>query len=386
MRTQLLLATALLLSLSFGITAACSDDDSSGTAATAPAPASAQDTGRPEPASQQGGPNGSSSDATELVRRVRESVVRVRAGRETQRGPFGTSSAPEGTGTGFVIDQAGHVVTNNHVVTLGTDRAADHFEVDLWDGRTVPATLVGRDPATDLAVLRIEASDARPLRWAAPDGIFVGEEVFAIGFALDLGSAPTVPKGVVSATDRVINETIRTSDGPRRIDVAGAIQTDAAINPGNSGGPLVDLNGDVVGVNTAGLASAGGNPVQSIFFAVSSRIAEPIVSSLIESGDVERGYLGVRATTVTREIARANDLNVEHGAGLVAVEPGSAAERAGLRAGDVITRLGETEIHTTGDLTQALFRHRPGTTVEVEYVRDGERRTAQVTPSARPAA
>jgi serine protease Do/serine protease DegQ len=181
----------------------------------------------------------------------------------------------------------------------------------------------------------------------------------------------------------VINETIRTSDGLRRIDIAGAIQTDAAINPGNSGGPLVDLNGDVVGVNTAGLVAAGGRPVQSIFFAVSSRIAEPIVRSLIESGDVERGYLGVRATMVTPEIARANNLSVERGVGLVAVEAGSAAERAGLRAGDVITRLGELEIHTTGDLTQALFRHGPGTTVEVEYVRDGDRRTAQVTPSAR---
>ena len=388
MRVSLIFMAVILL----GVAVACSDDEDgngSSAAATTTAPTAAAVAGQQTPTAQaqpqSAGAGGATNDATGVVQRVRESVVRVRAGAQAQqRGPFGAAPAPEGTGTGFVISDQGFVVTNNHVVTLGTDRPADRFEVDLWDGRTLPATLVGRDAATDLAVLKVDTAGLRALRWAEPDSVVVGEEVFAIGFALDLGSSPTVTKGVVSAKDRVINEVLQTPAGPRRIDISGAIQTDAAINPGNSGGPLVDLNGDVVGVNTAGLASAGGQPVQSIFFAVSSQVARPIAQALIERGDIERGYLGVGVTTITREVARANGLGVESGAGIMAVEPGSAAARAGLRAGDVITRVGEVPINTTGDLTQALFRYGPGTAIEVEYVRAGERRTAQITPDSRP--
>jgi S1-C subfamily serine protease len=383
MRARLIVAVALFVAAA----AACSDDeDGAGTGAAATTvPTTAAVSDQRTPAAQPNGAGGATNDATMVVQRVRESVVRVRAGAQARRGPFGSAPAPEGTGTGFVIAEQGFVVTNNHVVTLGTDRPADRFEVDLWDGRTLPATLVGRDAATDLAVLKLDTSGLKALAWAEPDPIAVGEDVLAIGFALDLGSSPTVTKGVVSAKDRVINEVLQTPSGPRPISISGAIQTDAAINPGNSGGPLVDLNGNVVGVNTAGLVAAGGQPVQSIFFAVSSQVAQPIVQALIEHGDVERGFLGVRVISVTREIARANELGVESGAGIMAVEPGSAADRAGLRAGDVITRVGEIPIRRTGDLTQALFRHGPGTAVEVEYVRGGERHTARVTPDDRPA-
>jgi S1-C subfamily serine protease len=384
MRTRIIVAAVLLL----GAITACNDDDNAndGGAATATAPPAGASTAQQNPADPQASTGAATNDATAVVQRVRESVVRVRAGAQPQRGPFGGVPASEGTGTGFVVDEQGFVVTNNHVVTLGTNRPADRFEVDLFDGRTVQASLVGRDAATDLAVLKLDADGLRALNWAEPDSIVVGEDVLAIGFALDLGGPPTVTKGVVSAKDRVINEVLQTAAGPRRIDISGAIQTDAAINPGNSGGPLVDLNGDVVGVNTAGLASVGEQPVQSIFFAVSSGVAQPIVQALIEHGDIARGYLGVRAVTVTREVARANGLDVDQGVGLAAVESGSAAERAGLRAGDVITRVGEVQINSTGDLTQALFRYGPGTTVEVEYVRDGNRQTARVTPGSRPAA
>jgi S1-C subfamily serine protease len=387
MKARLLLAAALMLA---GISAACADDDNAdsgasaaqtATAAASP-PATAGGAATTTPAGRAATAGG--DDATEIVRNVRESVVRIRAGGQAQRGPFGTAQPAQGTGTGFIIDQQGHIVTNNHVVTLGTDNAASNIQVDLWNGRTVNATLVGRDARTDLAVLKVDAPDLAPLQWAAPEEIAIGQEVFAIGFALDLGSSPTVTKGVVSALDRVINETILIEGRPYRIDISGAIQTDAAINPGNSGGPLVNLNGEVVGVNTAGLVSAGGQPVQGIFFAVSSQVAQPIVQTLIEEGNVERGFLGVSVATIDRQIAQANNLSVESGAGILSVEAGAAASRAGLRPGDVITKIGDMEIRNSGDIARALFRYQPGTTVPVEVVRDGQRQTVQVTLGERP--
>ncbi|MGD9893532.1 MAG: S1C family serine protease, partial [Dehalococcoidia bacterium] len=297
---------------------------------------------------------GSANSAEAVVQNVRQAVVLIRAG-ATQAGPFGQVQRGEGTGSGFIIDPRGYIVTNNHVVTLGTDTPATQFQVGLDDGRMVPATLVGRDARSDLAVLKIEAQNLQALEWATPESIAVGEEVLAIGFPLDLGRSPTVTNGVVSAKDRVINETIEIDGQPYRIDISGAIQTDAAINPGNSGGPLVDLDGRVVGVNTAGLVVVSGQPVQGIFFAVSSQVAQPITEALIESGNVERGYLGVQVVTVDRETARANGLTVESGAAIVSAEPGSPAARAGMQAGDVITKIGDMAVANTGDLTRGLF-------------------------------
>ena len=380
-----LVAAALLLGA-----AACGDDDAkarlSGDAtATAQRDASPQAGSRPSGSPSPTAAADEPLDATEVIRSVRESVVRIRAGGEQPAMPFGAVVPAEGTGTGFIVDERGYIVTNNHVVTLGTDQPTSRFEVDLWNGETHEATLVGRDPRTDLAVLKIDAKNLKPLRFADPDSVAVGQGVVAIGFALDLGSSPTVTTGVVSAKDRVINETLIANGRPMPIEISGAVQTDAAINPGNSGGPLVNLRGEVVGVNTAGLVGVVGRPVQGIFFAVSSRVAEPIVKALIEEGGVERGYIGVRATTITREIAQANRLDVEAGAGVVAVESGSPAERAGLQAGDVITRIGDRAINNVGDVSAALFEHGPGTSVTIEFVRGKERKTAQITPAPPPA-
>jgi serine protease Do len=389
MRSQRLWLRALVPSLLLlaGVLVACDNDKDAATPADPP-PSTAQNAqtrngAAVDPGNQQAS-NAPSTNATELVSTVRESVVRVRAGGTQQRGPFGGPAPAEGAGTGFVIDDRGFIVTNNHVVTLGAGQPAPRLEVDLWDGRTMEATLVGRDSSTDLAVLRIEADGIKSLRFAAPDTIAVGQDVFAIGFALDLGTSPTVTRGVVSATDRVINETVQGPGGGYRIDISGAIQTDAAINPGNSGGPLINLRGEVVGVNTAGLVSVGGQPVQSIFFAVGAQVAEPIVRTLIEEGNIERGFLGISAAGITREIARANNLGVDAGVGVIRVEPGSAADRAGLRRGDVITGIGEVDINNSGDVTRALFRYQPGTTVPVEFVRNGQRRTVDVTLGTRP--
>lgn len=380
MKTLLTLLTAALL---LAGAASCADGSDSRRATDTM-------TGRTEPnVAQQGTPQSAttvqSKDTDDVVRAVRESVVRVRAGGRAQPGPFGRVASGEGAGTGFIVDQGGYIVTNNHVVTLGGNQPAPRLDVDLWDGRTFDATLVGRDERTDLAVLKIDAPDLKPLPFASPESVVVGEDVVAIGFALDLGSSPTVTAGVVSAKDRVITETIEVGGAFAPIEISGAIQTDAAINPGNSGGPLLNLRSEVVGVNTAGLVGAAGQPVQGIFFAVSSGVAEPIVKELIERGNVERGYLGIHATTITREIARAKDLRVQEGAGVEFVEPGSAAARAGLQAGDVVTRIGDVPIRNVGDLSVALFRNGPGSTVQVALIRNGETRTIELTPAARPA-
>ncbi|MGE0539101.1 MAG: S1C family serine protease [Dehalococcoidia bacterium] len=324
------------------------------------------------------------ADSNDVVKAVWPSVVRIRAN-GTQTSAFGTAQQGEGTGTGFIVDQRGYIVTNNHVVTLGTNREASRFQVDLSDGRTVEGTLVGRDERTDLAVIKIEADNLTPVRFADSTKEEIGEDVLAIGFALDLGSTPTVTKGVISAKDRVINETLNAGGRAYPISISGAIQTDAAINPGNSGGPLVNMQGEVVGINTAGLVGDAGQPVQGIFFAVSSQVAEPIVESLIDNGQVERGYLGVEVTTVSPQAARAEGQGDVEGAGIRSVTGGSAADRAGLRAGDVITKIGDHEINNIGDVSNALASHKPGEKVKVEYARNGSNGSTDVTLGERPA-
>ena len=308
----------------------------------------------------------------ELVESVRQSVVKVSVSAQAQSGVAGRAPAQQGTGTGFVIDDDGHIVTNHHVVTLDSGVAAGRIQVELWDGRVLDARVVGTDARTDLAVLKVEATGLRPLSFADPESIAVGQAVVAIGYALDLGATPTVTTGVISALDRVIEEDTTS--------IAGALQTDAAINPGNSGGPLLDLRGEVVGVNTAGIVGAGRTPVQGISFAVSAEVAEPVVAALIADGRVNRGFLGISAQDVNAEAARTRGL--AEGAAVVQVTSGSPAERAGIRAGDVITAIGGTPVTGVGDITNALTRHPPGSRVPVTVARGSERLTLDVTLGA----
>ena len=317
-------------------------------------------------------------DSATLARQVRPSVVRVRAGAGSTGG---FSAQNTGTGTGFVIDAQGYIVTNNHVVTLGNNRLASDLKVDLADGRSLDARLVGRDERTDVAVLKVEASGLQALRFADPQSVEVGEDVLAVGFALDLGGQPTVTKGVVSALDREINET--GIDG-QPINISGAIQTDAAINPGNSGGPLLDSDGNVLGINTAGLRGGGTTSVQGISFAVSSAVAQPIVNALIKDGAVRRGYLGVSVSAVDRQRAQALGLNISEGVRIEQVQSGQPAERAGLRAGDVIVKANNIDIKNLGDLTRALTPYTSNQSLQVEFVRDGQRQSVAVTPTERP--
>ncbi|MFN8558647.1 MAG: trypsin-like peptidase domain-containing protein [Dehalococcoidia bacterium] len=315
----------------------------------------------------------------DLVKRVRPSVVQVRASAGASGAIRGESS---GSGTGFVIDDRGYIVTNNHVVTTGGRQPARNLQVDLADGRSLEAKLIGRDELTDLAVLKVEATNLAPVKFADPRTVEVGDDVVAVGFALSLGATPTVTRGVISALDREINE--RLEDGTP-VNIGGAIQTDAAINPGNSGGPLLNLAGQVVGINTAGLVGGQGRSVQGISFAVSSQVAIPVVKALIDNGQVKRGYLGVLSSPVTKESAGSMKLPVSEGARLTRVDSGTPADRAGLKAEDIIVKIGATEVRSVSDVSLAMTQYGPNQKVSVEYVRGNDRRTTDVTLGERPA-
>ena len=242
----------------------------------------------------------------------------------------------EALGSGFIIDAEGYVVTNNHVV-----EGADEVRVILQDDQELPAEVVGRDPRTDLALLRVEAPDQLPaLNWGDSDDALVGDWVMAIGNPFGLGG--TVTTGVVSARARNIQA------GP----YDDFIQTDAAINRGNSGGPLLDMEGRVVGVNTAIFSPTGGSI--GIGFAVPSAIAEPVITELRETGTVRRGWLGVQIQPVTDEIAEAIGLDEARGALVGDVIEGSPAADAGIQVGDVILRFAGREIEEVRDLTRAV--------------------------------
>lgn len=307
----------------------------------------------------------------EIVAKLAPSIVRVQTSTATLDA-FGRTQPSTGVGTGVIIDKNGYIVTNNHVVTAGNgETPADHITVTLSDQRTLDATIVGRDQPTDLAVVKIDASDLTPATFADSGSLIVGQDVVAIGFALDLKGGPTVTRGVLSAKGRTINEQPYT--------INDALQTDAGINPGNSGGPLVNARGEVIGINTAIIQNA-----QNIGFSISVGLVEPTVRSLIDSGKIERAYLGVGTVDVTPAIAKNFSLPVDHGIAVTAVGRGTPAEAAGLRANDVIVKVDGQDVTNNGSLLAILAKHKAGDTVSVEYYRGGERNTIDVTLESRP--
>jgi S1-C subfamily serine protease len=312
----------------------------------------------------------------ELVARLRPSVVHILT-ESASISVFGQPVPQQGVGTGIVISPDGYIVTNNHVVVRPNtcDTPAQSITVTLADGRRFRATVVGRDPLTDLAVLRIDASGLQAAALGDSEALQVGEEVVAMGNALNLPGGPTVTKGVVSAKDRTIQE------DQCGVTIPGAIQTDAAINPGNSGGPLVNMRGEVVGITTAVIR---GGEAEGVGFAISTATARPIIQALMQQGRVERAYLGVALVDVTPQLARQFDLPVEQGVVVTQVVPGSPAARAGLRPNDIIVRLGGRDIRNSGELLQALTQLRAGQTVQVEFYRNGNRQTADITLGQRP--
>ncbi|WP_299820260.1 trypsin-like peptidase domain-containing protein [uncultured Jannaschia sp.] len=278
---------------------------------------------------------------------------------------------PRGSGSGFVWDARGHIVTNNHVI-----EGAAAALVQLADGETYRARLVGTDPAHDLAVLRIEGGDAPPLPVGRSDDIQVGQDVLAIGnpFGLDW----TLTTGIVSALDREF-------PGADRRTLRGLIQTDAAINPGNSGGPLLDSAGRLIGVNTAIYSPSGGSA--GIGFAVPVNVVNRVVPQLIATGRYAPPALGIDYDARINELARRQGLS---GVLVLGVAPGSAAARAGLRPaevtadgrlvpGDIVVELGGQPVATTEDLLVALDMREAGSEVELVVLRDGRRHAATVT-------
>lgn len=275
-------------------------------------------------------------------------------------GPGGEAPDRRGSGSGFFI-QGGYIVTNNHVVA-----DAKSLNVVLQDGRELTGTVVGTDPRTDLAVVKVEGSNLpQGLPWGDSTRARPGDNVFAIG--APFGLANTVTAGIVSARGRDI----------RSGSYDDYIQVDAPINQGNSGGPLFDQSGAVIGVNSAIFTPSGGNV--GIGFSIPSDMARGIVQQIVDNGSVQRGWLGVGIAPVTPEIAASLNLPAAKGAMVNQVTDGSPAGKAGLREGDVILRFGDRDVTHVQDLTRAVADTRAGTARDVRILRDGREQNVRVT-------
>jgi serine protease Do len=275
-------------------------------------------------------------------------------------GPGGTPSPRSGEGSGVIIREDGYIVTNNHVVDGATD-----ITVMLDDDREYPATVIGTDPETDLAVVKIEASGLVPVQYGDSDAIEVGEWVIALGSPF--GLQHTVTAGIVSAKGRSM----------RAATFEDYIQTDAAINPGNSGGPLVDLYGNLIGINTLISTRSGGS--DGVGFAIPSKMVKSVVNSLIETGTVERGWLGVSLQPLTRELARSFGHTDAHGVLIAEVIKDSPAEAADLRAEDIVLKVNGTATPSPRELMNTVAAMSPGETAKLEIVRNGKTRSVDVT-------
>jgi putative serine protease PepD len=291
----------------------------------------------------------------ELVATVRPSVVSIHTS-VTQPDVFGNQVEGQAAGSGWVLSADGYIVTNNHVI-----EGANEIAVDFSDGSEEVGTVVAADPSSDLAVVKVERTDLTPLPLGSSDELQVGEQVVAIGNALDLSGEPTVTTGIVSATGRYLTE-------PNGARLANLIQTDTAINPGNSGGPLLDMRGQVVGINTAVAGQA-----ENIGFAIAIDPAMRIVGELRIGNQPDHALLGVSSQPA----------EIGSGAEVVEVVPGSGADEAGILVGDVITGVGDIDIDVPDDLGRAIAEQAPGDTVEVTLERGGRTTTVTATLGSR---
>ena len=269
-----------------------------------------------------------------------------------------------GTGSGVIINPKGYIVTNNHVIDQ-----ADEIEVTLHDNGSYKATVVGVDPTTDLALLKIDAEGLKALSFVNSDDVEVGEWVLAIGNPFSLNS--TVTAGIVSAKARNINI------NREELAVESFIQTDAAINPGNSGGALVNLNGDLIGINTA-IASNTGS-YSGYGFAVPSNIVSKVVEDLLEYGSVQRGILGVRIQNMDGRLAKEKGIDLIPGVYVAMVNEGSAADEAGIKPGDIITGVNGKEVNSSPRLQELIAGYRPGDKVQIALNRSGSVKELGVT-------
>ena len=310
----------------------------------------------------------------QVASQVGPSVVQVNV-EVTQNTPFGPQSE-EGIGSGVIYRDDGYIVTNNHVVEGATE-----LNVAFADGTTEPAQVVGRDPRTEMAVIRVDRNDLPAARFNEDEDLVVGQLAVAIGSPS--GFESTVTAGVISGIGREFPAEFTGGDPAATSALTDLIQTDAAISPGNSGGALADRDGEVIGINVAYLPPIDTGAV-NIGFAIPSDTAASVADQLIETGKVSSAYLGVETTDLSPEDAERFGLPVESGAIVEQVEPGSGADAAGVRRGDIIVRLGDNPIDNAGDLFGALRDYQPGDTVELTVVRDGEELTLEVTLGERP--
>jgi len=333
-------------------------------------------------------------DFTGTAEKVTQAVVHIRSTQEVSPGgnsqipdafrqfffdsPFENQMPRQSTGSGVIINKDGYIVTNNHVV-----EGSEIVQVTLSDNRELKAEVIGTDPDTDLAVIKVNSKDLPYLSFVNSDQTKVGQWVLAVGNPFNLNS--TVTAGIISAKGRninIINSNRQNRNGNQNVSTAieSFIQTDAAINPGNSGGALVDLNGGLVGINTA-IASPTGS-YSGYGFAVPSNIVSKITEDLIAFGTVQRGWLGIQVSSVTNTLVKENNLAVNEGAyvaGFGASEDKSAAKSAGIKEGDVIIKLDETVIKSNTALIEYIGRKRPGDKVNVTVNRNGKEVVIPVT-------
>jgi len=286
------------------------------------------------------------------------------------RSPRGEATPREGksTGSGAIISEDGYIVTNNHVV-----ENASKVEITLEDNRRFTARVIGTDPTTDLALLKIEANNLPFIPFGNSDQAQIGEWVLAVGNPYELNS--TVTAGIISAKSRNIGILRDESN----MQVESFIQTDAAVNPGNSGGPLVNLNGEIIGINTAIASRTGGFSGYS--FAVPSSIAKKVMDDLLEFGTVQRGLLGVIIRDVNADLEEAigEEVKADRGVFVDKVNEGSGGEEAGLQRGDIIIGIDGAETYTTSSLQERVARKRPGDKINVIFLRDGKEMSTTAT-------
>ncbi len=305
-----------------------------------------------------------------LVERVSPAVVNIRVsqtiksrsplGDDAFRRFFGLPDVPGGSrevasaGSGVIVDSArGYILTNHHVV-----ENADTIQISLIDGTILDAEIIGSDPATDIALIKVEAENLVEMPIGDSEVMRVGDFVLAIGNPFGLGH--TVTSGIVSALGRT---------GINRNGYEDFIQTDASINPGNSGGALVNMRGELVGINSAIISRSGGNV--GIGFAVPTAIASSIMLQILDYGEVRRGLLGIRIQTIDAAIARLLEASVDSGALIALVDPGSAAEDAGLRVDDIIIEVNDKKISSASELRNTIGLMGSGEQINIKYIRDG---------------
>ena len=298
-------------------------------------------------------------DVIAAIGKVESSVVNINTIR-FERDAFLHVHPARGLGSGFIIDDQGHILTNHHI-TAGSRE----IEVALTDGRAFEGKLVGSDPANDLAVVKIDARDLPLAELGNSSELRVGQTVIAIGNPFGLVGGPSVTVGVVSALNRhILAERV----------YENLIQTDASINPGNSGGPLLDLTGKVVGINTAHIPGA-----QGIGFAIPINTAKAVLEDIVKYGRVTRPWLGVIGLDVSREVARRFNLAVDSGVLAMQIIPESPAERAELQSGDVIVAIGDKQVDSMEDLQREIRTRKAGDSVSLAIVRRSEEGRVRVT-------